>query len=1240
MPRPFPRPLLALFALLLAPPSRAAPGNLPAPGPGAVDPVAGRLSSAIAALDRDRRGPEGIADLGALASLEDELPDLGRLAAVYERVAGDAAALPEVRSLALFQLASLERTRGNVLRAQNLLRRLGFVSGFVVVGPFDDEGKRGLATAFPPEDAVDLGARYPGKVREVGWRPLPRDAAAFGFVHLGATLRPTHQVVAYALASVVAPREERVQLWFGGSGAARVFVNGALAVEDLGYHLARPDQRGASVTLRKGANRILVKLCHQSGEMGFYLRLADAHGDGLALAAGDPAAPMPAAGSPPSHLEDAVEALSGKVAADDRDAAAHAALSAVLVVRASGDREERRAAAEAGRAAALSPRSVEAQLAAAELEDEHAARRVILDAAERAAPGDARVLRALAAEELEQNRPQAAARLLERAVGAAPGWASARTALSEALERSGLAARAALLALDTARLFPTSPPAVAAAAHAAARLGRVDEAVARERTLLGLRFDDVRARGSLAAHLLDKGDLDGAVALLSEGLRLAPDDLSLRLRLADLLAANGRTDAAEEAYARALELCPEDADAWERRGRSRLAAGRTSEAKADLDRALALRPQDQGLKELVRSLTPEEERFWKPYLLDPKALAAAAPAPLADEDAIVLGELQVTRVLPSGLSSHFTQRVVKVLTTRGADAFRRQSTAWSPDRQEVQLERAQVLKPDGKVVESHDDGIQSASEPWYRLYYDLLVRTLSFPALAAGDVVEVAWRVDDTASENLLSDYFGDLAFLDEPTRKLRFDYVLLAPESRTIHANLPAGVDRTVRSLPGGVREYRYRAKDLPRLTPEPGMPGWSEVARYLHLSTYDTWDQVNQFYWRLVRDQLRPTPEIRAAAEKLTDGVREAERGAPPTSEREHRAALVRAAYDFVVTQTRYVGLEFGIHGYKPYRVDQILSRRFGDCKDKASLLHALLEAMGVDSRLVLLRMRRLGRLPEQPASLAIFNHAILYVPELDQWLDGTAAYSGTRDLPGEDRGATVLVVNPDGPPRFGTLPEAQPGDNRVEADLDLALSRDGSAAVRGAWKVCGTDAPAFRRSYAVEDGRESLLEQSLSRLFPGSHVESMKTSDLTRIEEDVGIGFELAVPRCAQADGDGLRFPPFGAAPGYVETYAALSTRRLDLDVGGPRDTRFRYRYTLPPGWKAVELPDATQAEGPLGGFAVRYREEDGALVAEGHVRLAGGRVTPADYPAFRELLGEVDRAFARRIRVAPAQRKEAP
>ena len=87
---------------------------------------------------------------------------------------------PEVRALARFRLAELERARGNLQRSAAHLRRLGFVGAWTVVGPFDDEGKRGFDAVLPPEPAIDLAAPMPGKVREVSWRPLPRGGGLAG----------------------------------------------------------------------------------------------------------------------------------------------------------------------------------------------------------------------------------------------------------------------------------------------------------------------------------------------------------------------------------------------------------------------------------------------------------------------------------------------------------------------------------------------------------------------------------------------------------------------------------------------------------------------------------------------------------------------------------------------------------------------------------------------------------------------------------------------------------------------------------------------------------------------------------------------------------------------------------------------------------------------------------------------------------------------------------------------------
>jgi tetratricopeptide (TPR) repeat protein/transglutaminase-like putative cysteine protease len=1220
-----------------APPSPAAPAAAPAAGEDAT------FEALAAELARSRGDARALALLARLGDLEPALADLARAARAYRAAADDPRAHPEVRALARWRLAGVERARGNLHRAEAELDRMGLVRGWWVAGPFDNEGRRGLDVSWPPETGIDLAARFPGKAREVGWRALPPEVQQGGPVAAGAALRPNREVTIFALAVVPSPRERRVRVWVGTSGAFRLWVNGVRALTGSAYRPLRLDQDAVDVTLRRGPNRLLLEVAHDQGELGFVVRLADPGGRPLELApaALPPLPPLPPGPDPrPAKVPTLLAALEARARAARGEAEGRARMDLALALaeRRADDAGEHRAAREARRAAELLPGDAGAQLLAARLEDEDPnRRREHLEAALRVAPGHPEATVALAEHELRRGRPQEAVRLLEPLAAAGRGGVPARATLAQAWEQAGLPARARL---EVARLgadHPDLPAAVEAAARGARRLDRDEEAERWLRKLLALRHDDAVARTTLAQIRIDRGDVEGALALLAEAQRLAPGDVWLRLRRADLLAANGRPEEAEAEYAAAERIAPDEPDVHERRGRARLREGRRADAAADLQRALDLKPQSPQLKELVRQLRPERERFEAPYLLDAAALARAAPPAAGDEDARVLGEVKVTRVYPSGLSATFVQQVVKVYTPRGAEAARTHAVGYVPGRQEVRVERARAWKPDGRAVETHREGDRSTSEPWYRLYYDTRARQVTVPALAPGDVLELAWRTEDVASENLLSDYFGDLTWIADAERKSSFDYVLLVPEGRRIFANEPAvpGLSRTERALPGGVREHRWTVRDVARLEPEPGMPGPGESAPYVHVSTYASWDEVARFFNGLVREQVRPGPEVRAAAERIAADVRA--RPGAPAGGRELREALVRGVYDFVVTNTRYVGLEFGIHGYKPYRVDQVLARRFGDCKDKASLMHAMLAVLGIDSRLVLLRMRRLGNVPASPASLAVFNHAILWVPELDWWLDGTATGSGSRELPAEDRGATVLVVNPDGSSRFGIVPEARPGENRIASEFRVALAADGSARVTGSTGVSGVQAPEYRRAYQSENERRTALERAMARTFPGLRVESAEVSDPSRIEEDVRVRFALEVPRLARPENGGLVLLPFGQAAAWMETFAPLSRREHDLLPGQPFESRFTLRHALPPGLAPAALPPPERLETPHGAFEVSVRMEGGELVADGLVRLTASRVSAAEYPAFRELFSRVDRALARSVRLergAPA------
>ena len=408
--------------------------------------------------------------------------------------------------------------------------------------------------------------------------------------------------------------------------------------------------------------------------------------------------------------------------------------------------------------------------------------------------------------------------------------------------------------------------------------------------------------------------------------------------------------------------------------------------------------------------------------------------------------------------------------------------------------------------------------------------------------------------------------------------------------------------------------------------MPGASDLLAYVHVSTYQDWESVARFYWGLVKDQLRVTDEVRAAAA-------EAARGIAPDDEQ----ARIRAVYDYVVSRTRYVALEFGIHGFKPYPVETVLTRRFGDCKDKASLMHAMLEALGIDSRLVLLRTRRMGNLEEAPASLAVFDHAILYVPKYELYLDGTAEFHGSGELPADDRGAEALVIEPDGTgSHIRRTPDARPADNVGETRTRLSLSADGSATLDLTESARGPWTAELRRTFESPDERRARAEEQLARAaFPGMKVTAVEVSDPHDIERPFTARFKASAPAFATATAGALRFSPFGQQRSYVESYAQLSRRALPQRLPAPQRLTVSAEVELPGGWRAV-LPQDASEDAPQGNWSVKYALGEGKVTARLELELKGGTVAPQDYAAFRAFLGRLDRVLLRKVEAAgPAQ-----
>ena len=297
-------------------------------------------------------------------------------------------------------------------------------------------------------------------------------------------------------------------------------------------------------------------------------------------------------------------------------------------------------------------------------------------------------------------------------------------------------------------------------------------------------------------------------------------------------------------------------------------------------------------------------------------------------------------------------------------------------------------------------------------------------------------------------------------------------------------------------------------------------------------------------------------------------------------------------------------------------------------------MLEALGIDSRLTLLRTRRLGTLAGGPASLAVFDHAILYVPKYQLFLDGTAEFHGSGELPADDHGAEALVVEPDGQgSQIRRTPDARPAENVDETRARLSLRPDGTATLDLTASARGPWTAELRRTFESPDERRVRAEEHLARsAFPGVKVTAVEVSDPHDIEQPFTTRFQATAPGFAAAAGSRLRFSPFGQQRSFVESYAKLSRRSLPQRLPEPQRLVVSAEVELPAGWSATVPADAAE-DAPQASYSVTYAREGTSVKARLEMELKGGLVPPQEYGAFRAFLGRLDRALVRKVEAAP-------
>lgn len=603
---------------------------------------------------------------------------------------------------------------------------------------------------------------------------------------------------------------------------------------------------------------------------------------------------------------------------------------------------------------------------------------------------------------------------------------------------------------------------------------------------------------------------------------------------------------------------------------------------------------DQEVKELIKTAPGAEEY--------PDAGALI----LLREDEYVIGDDRMT------LTMH---RVIKILNDRGKEKYGEVKIAYDSTHETATIVLARTIKKDETIVTVGKKDIHEVT-PWadFPLYSNYKVKIASMPEVLPGSVIEYKAVV---TSYKLLAGKEFQFRFGTQFTEPYLLERLIqVVPKGREFNIHYVRLEARPKIEPLGENYRYTWTIKDVPEIISEPDMPPWADISPLIWVSSFQSWKAVSDWWWDLALGQIEVDEAIQAKVAELIQG-----KGTD--------FEKAKAIYQYVASQVRYVGIEFGESGFKPHRAPEIFENKYGDCKDQSVLLVAMLKEAGISANLVLISTRSNGKLINEIPALQ-FNHAIAHVniEGKDYWMDPTVETAAFGELPGDDQDTEVLVFFPESA-EFIRVPLFTPEENSVIEERTWNLDEQGSLEGMTTTTYLGEYDFVLKYAfkYAKPVQRESYLQSVVNNAYPGGRLLDYEISDPADQELPFSIKMEYIAPEFLKRAGDQwiLKIPGMGVSTSNVgkeeRIYPLIfnntfsSTRNIEID--------------LPEGFQVTYMPQRLELELPYATYIISYWSEGTSIRIHEEYKRSQVEVSVEEYYKFKEFVEQIARAAKENI-----------
>jgi hypothetical protein len=469
-----------------------------------------------------------------------------------------------------------------------------------------------------------------------------------------------------------------------------------------------------------------------------------------------------------------------------------------------------------------------------------------------------------------------------------------------------------------------------------------------------------------------------------------------------------------------------------------------------------------------------------------KLIAAAQATPNPEGFASLLLEQRLGyKVGEDRTAEDFVMQRIYIAKEDGVARWANFMLPQDPPAVTTKLEAARIIQPDGSSTVFNPAKMPPATDCTSGLCGALTM--VFMPNTHAGCLIEIAYRTRHLLDASVPE--FSEELPVQQDIPVLQTELQLQIPEKMGLHFKLRNSDQKPADSSADGLRTLSWKLEGMPAYEALPHDPPARDFLTTLDITSLDSWDAFAAWYRRLTQGSDEQDPDVKAKAEDLAAGA---------TS----RLDKIRKAYEFV-SALRYVAIEFGINGIRPRTPAVVLQNRYGDCKDKANLLIALLADMGIDGRFCLLNR---GSSTDVSFPSWQFNHAIAYVPKDpaagqpdDLWLDTTDSTAPFPTLSPGDIGRSALVFDKNAS-EFLTVSNPGTTATTIEEKWTFAEASGGAGSglngtLQTTWTGLAEDELRSSVRGLTPLQREAALQKELVKLLPNADFTKL---DLTPADD----------------------------------------------------------------------------------------------------------------------------------------------